>query len=189
MWRRPRGHADWIWSVNFFCDGKRLLSGSADNTARLWDLTTKRTLITSMATRTKSLKPSSPDEKRIATASNDHTIKLWNAETGQELPRSKTTRMRSGRSRFRLTGKHWRVEVGIGRRDCGGRSARPKRGHESSRSCLPAARQRPFMETGKLERVAGECTVLRLGTVPGAVLPPRRPASSRNIQTEIFPES
>jgi len=36
--RKLAGHMDWVWSVAFAPDGKRALSGSADQTVRLWQL-------------------------------------------------------------------------------------------------------------------------------------------------------
>ena len=32
-----QGHTDGVWSLNYMMDGKRLISGSVDGTARLWD--------------------------------------------------------------------------------------------------------------------------------------------------------
>jgi WD40 repeat protein len=44
------GHTDQVWSVAFKPDGQRLASGSADNTARLWDATATPQMLCSKLT-------------------------------------------------------------------------------------------------------------------------------------------
>jgi WD40 repeat protein len=70
----------------FSPDGTMLVSGSHDQTVRLWDVNTGECLkvlrghdnwVWSVAY--------SPDGYRIATASQDETIKLWDAKTGECL--------------------------------------------------------------------------------------------------------
>jgi WD40 repeat protein len=82
----PLGHTGPVTSVALSADGKRVLTGSEDNTARLWDTDSGKTLqtfsghtarITSVAL--------SADGKRILTGSWDRTARVWNAETGNTL--------------------------------------------------------------------------------------------------------
>ncbi|HXN88172.1 MAG TPA: hypothetical protein VN890_02260, partial [Methylocella sp.] len=75
-----------ITSVAFSPDGVRVLTGSYDNTARLWDAATGKEIrafkghvgsVTSVAF--------SPDGARVLTGSGDATARLWAAATGEEL--------------------------------------------------------------------------------------------------------
>ncbi len=91
-------------------DGKRLATGSADRTVKLWDADTGQEMLTlkggSGAANTISTPPAvgsftmltlrghlaainsvvfSPDGKRLATGSDDRTVKLWDAATGREI--------------------------------------------------------------------------------------------------------
>ncbi|OJJ68072.1 hypothetical protein ASPBRDRAFT_47014 [Aspergillus brasiliensis CBS 101740] len=78
------GHCDWVSSVAFSGDGQLLVSGSGDETVKLWDAATgalKHTLeghsdsVSSVAF--------SGDGQLLASGSYDKTtIKLWNAATG-----------------------------------------------------------------------------------------------------------
>jgi hypothetical protein len=72
--------------VAFSPDGKRILTGSDDQTAKVWDAVTGREVL--------ALKGHngwvnavafSPDGKRIITGSEDNTVKVWDAQGGQEL--------------------------------------------------------------------------------------------------------
>jgi len=89
-----RGHSDVIFGLKFSPDGNRLISVSADKTARIWNVLTQRTIhifkghtdfIFGVAF--------SPDGNLAVTASNDDTLKLWNAKSGYLI---KTLREHTG---------------------------------------------------------------------------------------------
>src|SRR5262249_33137262 len=73
-----KGHENSVTSAAFSPDGKRIVTASADRTARLWDADGRpngeplRGFVSSAAF--------SPDGKRIVTASADRTARLWDAD-------------------------------------------------------------------------------------------------------------
>jgi WD40 repeat protein len=78
-----RGHSSWVRSVCISADGSRIISGSHDNTIKIWNaaagacemsLQGHRGIVTSVCT--------SADGSRIIAGSDDSTIKIWNAATG-----------------------------------------------------------------------------------------------------------
>ncbi|RKK65198.1 hypothetical protein BFJ69_g16501 [Fusarium oxysporum] len=78
------GHSNWVMSVVFSHDSKKVASASDDNTIRIWDAETgecERELkghsdkVTSVVF--------SHDSKKVASGSWDKTIQIWNAETGE----------------------------------------------------------------------------------------------------------
>lgn len=79
-------HQGEILSLCFSPDGNKLLTGSADGTARLWDVQTGEPLIAPV--RHDSVVRSarfSPDGKRFVTASFDKTVRIVDAVTGAPL--------------------------------------------------------------------------------------------------------
>src|SRR6516165_7674839 len=84
-----RGHGrgtDDIRAVVYSPDGKRVLTGSNDNTARLWDTAAGEAVATlkghTAFVRAVAL---SPDGKRVLTGSWDNTARLWDAATGEAV--------------------------------------------------------------------------------------------------------
>lgn len=85
--RRFEGHSDAVTSVAFSPDGRHILSGSQDCTARLWEVATGKELrrfehpgpVRSVAF--------SPDGRKALTAGGDDWVRLWDVSTGRELRR------------------------------------------------------------------------------------------------------
>jgi WD40 repeat protein len=82
--RSFEGHRDWVKSVAISADGRWILTGSADRTARFWDGATGECLrvfeghkhwINSVAL--------SADGAWAASASGDNTLRLWNTRNGE----------------------------------------------------------------------------------------------------------
>jgi len=80
------GHEGYVNSVSISADGKRLASGSDNETVRLWDTETgkeiQRFVGHEKLVRSVSL---SADGKRLASGSDDKTVRLWDTETGRLL--------------------------------------------------------------------------------------------------------
>jgi WD40 repeat protein len=76
-----RGHL--IYALAFSPDGRRLASGSTDQTARIWDVSTGRCDQTLRGHTNRVMGIAfSPDGKHLATASLDRTGRIWSAADG-----------------------------------------------------------------------------------------------------------
>ncbi|MBS1910814.1 MAG: choice-of-anchor D domain-containing protein [Bacteroidetes bacterium] len=79
------GHTDWVNAATFSPDGRWVLTGSRDSTARIWDAATGRELrrfnehhegVTSVAF---------SNDGRVATAGYDNVVRVWSAASGEQL--------------------------------------------------------------------------------------------------------
>jgi hypothetical protein len=80
------GHSATIHSVAWSGDGQRVLTGSNDKTAILWDASSGEALRTFMGHRSGVISVAlSSDGQRVLTGSNDKTAILWDASSGEAL--------------------------------------------------------------------------------------------------------
>ena len=75
-----------VTAVAFSPDGARVLTGSADNTARLWDAASGKPMAT-LSGHTDPVRAVafSPDSARVLTGSDDNTARLWDAASGKPI--------------------------------------------------------------------------------------------------------
>jgi serine/threonine protein kinase len=81
-----RGHLHSVNSVIFSPDGHRIVTGSWDQTAKVWEAASGRYLLTLTGHRGGITSVAfSPDGQRIVTGSADQTAKVWEAASGRYL--------------------------------------------------------------------------------------------------------
>src|SRR5208282_2717084 len=97
-----KGHSDVVNALAFSPDGSRLISGSGDRTAILWDTGSLSGAGTGIRARARGTEPKllhrleghkdfiyavgfSPDGSRAVTGSFDHDLKLWRTDDGKEI--------------------------------------------------------------------------------------------------------
>ena len=75
-----KGHTNRVGSVAFSPDGQRIVSGSFDQTVKIWDANTDKELQTLKGhTNSVTSVAFSPDGQRIVSGSEDKTVKIWDA--------------------------------------------------------------------------------------------------------------
>jgi WD40 repeat protein/serine/threonine protein kinase len=81
-----RGHGRPVFSLAFNPDGERIVSGSWDNTLKVWDVNNGQELMTLRGHEDRVLAVAfSPDGRQIASGSWDNTLRVWDANNGSEL--------------------------------------------------------------------------------------------------------
>ncbi|KIN97752.1 hypothetical protein M404DRAFT_159655, partial [Pisolithus tinctorius Marx 270] len=82
-----QGHDTGVNSVAFSPDGKRIVSGSWDNTVRVWDVERGVQIGSPLEGHTQPVNSVafSPDGKRIVSGSWDNTVSVWDAERGVQI--------------------------------------------------------------------------------------------------------
>ena len=85
-WRTFCGHLGGVRSVAFSPDGRRIVTGSDDQMAKVWEVASGRELLTLKGHRAAVFSVAfSPDGRRIVTGSDDKTARVWDAATGSSL--------------------------------------------------------------------------------------------------------
>jgi WD40 repeat protein len=81
------GHTSDVTSVGFSPDGTHIVSGSWDNTIRIWDARTGEEVMKPLKGHTNVVTSVgfSPDGTHIVSGSWDKTIRIWDARTGEEV--------------------------------------------------------------------------------------------------------
>lgn len=77
------GHDAEVLSVALSCDGRHVVTGSDDGTARIWNVGTKVSLPLVGHTEPVRFATFSGDGSKVVTASNDGTARIWDARTGK----------------------------------------------------------------------------------------------------------
>ena len=81
-----RGHLSEVVAAAFSPEGRRILTGSEDGTAKVWETAGGKVLLTLQGhSRAISSAAFSPDGRRIVTGCEDGTAKVWEAANGSEL--------------------------------------------------------------------------------------------------------
>ncbi len=84
--RTLEGHSHWVNAVALTPDGKQAISGSLDNTLKVWNLATGE-LVHTLERHSHSVNAVAvtPDGKQAISGSGDNTLKVWNLETGEAI--------------------------------------------------------------------------------------------------------
>ncbi|MFO0844027.1 MAG: serine/threonine-protein kinase [Gemmataceae bacterium] len=81
-----QGHTGPVYSASFSPDGSRLVTGSADGTAKVWDARTGAVLLSLQADAGRVFSATfGPGGTQLVTKGDDGTAKVWDATTGAKL--------------------------------------------------------------------------------------------------------
>ncbi|RUT09879.1 hypothetical protein DSM106972_003740 [Dulcicalothrix desertica PCC 7102] len=83
--RTLNGHSGSVNAITVTADGKRLISGSSDNTLKVWNLETGEVIFNLLGhTAPVTAVAVTFDGRRVISGSYDKTLKVWDLETGEE---------------------------------------------------------------------------------------------------------
>ena len=86
LYRYDPGHGETVYEVAVTPDGQRAVSGSADNTLKVWDLASGKVLQTLSGHKDQVWAVAlTADGQRAVSGSRDNTLKVWDLASGQEL--------------------------------------------------------------------------------------------------------
>jgi hypothetical protein len=103
----PPTHGEQVTSASYSPDGKRVVTASWDNTARVWDADTGEPVGKPLTHGDRVNSASfSPDGKRVVTASYDNTARIWDADTGKPVGEPMTHGKAVVSASFSPDGKH-----------------------------------------------------------------------------------
>ncbi len=77
------GHTDRVQKITFSPDGQRLLTVSHDKTAKVWDVSTGKVIVSLPAGTTLWNGVFSPDGRQVVTIGEDGIGRIWDSQTGQ----------------------------------------------------------------------------------------------------------
>lgn len=81
-----KGHTSFVHSVKFSPDGMRLATASDDETARIWDLASRREVLTLPVGKSGNIAIAfSPNGKHLAATGKENTVTVWDAASGKEF--------------------------------------------------------------------------------------------------------
>jgi len=111
-YRTLTGHRSGIRSVAISADDHRIVTGSEDKTAKVWNAATGQEIFTLGGQGESILAVAiSSDGTRIVTCSGDETVTVWDAETGSELRTFRGSHLRIGAAALSADGRRM-VTVG-----------------------------------------------------------------------------
>jgi len=87
---KPLAHitlGDWVYAIALSPDGKTVVAGGGDNTARIWELLTGKEIARLSHDDIVYTVAYSHNGQYVATGSDDHTVRVWEALTGREVAR------------------------------------------------------------------------------------------------------
>ncbi|MFZ4765553.1 MAG: toll/interleukin-1 receptor domain-containing protein [Roseimicrobium sp.] len=86
LFENPPHHDSGVNCASFSADGKRIVTGSYDHTARIWDAATGKAVGSPMHHASKvELAVFSPNGRFVVTVSDDNSSRLWNSTTGDPI--------------------------------------------------------------------------------------------------------